>query len=292
MVSMNEAPVSCVSSFRTLRSRKQSSSNFLLLSINEVDTPKKALSFSASTPVNNIQENYIASDASLLTPIADQSPLRQRTITTTTTTATLDGFRGQFLLIPVTNGTNSTGNGPNVNECDGEPCFALTARNPSSDHTTSVNGDATVSKTHTSLANGYTCTDCLFHPHRKESFTTHSSSFAAQPAEAPPNALSPSSVSRFTSIYSRERSRKGKTGTTGLWLLSHSVIQTRRWKSNPNVPSMELNVVFLFRCLDVCIEYVFALQQTSSGPHRVLRHLVVQQRALAGFFGQKLTRER
>lgn len=101
----------CLCSSRTLRSKKQqSSSSGLSLSLSQAATPRKTLSFSAiSTPVNNsrsviVQESSTASDASLLTPIVDQSHLRQRTITTTTTTtsASVDGHWGQLfkILIP------------------------------------------------------------------------------------------------------------------------------------------------------------------------------------------------
>lgn len=88
---------------RTLRSRKQhSSSSSMFLSPIPAATPRKELSFSAvSTPVNSssFQESNIASDASLLTSIYDQSNLRQHTITTTTTMTSVDGLRGQFIYI-------------------------------------------------------------------------------------------------------------------------------------------------------------------------------------------------
>lgn len=96
----------CLCSSRTLRSKKQqSSSSGLSLSLSQAATPRKTLSFSAvSTPVNNsrcvtVQESSTASDASLLTPIVDQSHLRQRTITTTTTSTSVDGHWGQLLKI-------------------------------------------------------------------------------------------------------------------------------------------------------------------------------------------------
>ncbi|XP_053193989.1 SUN domain-containing protein 1 isoform X2 [Scomber japonicus] len=172
---------------RTQRSRKQqSSSGSLSLALSQAATPRKTLSFSAaSTPINNsssFQQSHTVSDASLLTPILDQSSLRQRTITTTTTTTTtsVDGHRGS-----------------------------------STDHSSSsVNGDvsASASKSHTTLANGYICKDCSLHSHRTESLTTRSSSSScSQAAEASTDALSLSS-SPFTSIYSRDRSRRNKTG--------------------------------------------------------------------------------
>ncbi|KAM7386872.1 hypothetical protein PAMA_009483 [Pampus argenteus] len=167
---------------RTLRSRKQQpSSASLSLSLSQAATPRKTLSFAAmSTPINNssiTQQSHTASEACLLTPILDQSSLRQRNITTTTTTTTtsVDGHWGR-------------------------------SADPSS---SSVNGDvsASASKSHTTLANGYICKDCSLHSHRTESLTTRSPS-SSQAGEA---ALSFSS-SPFTSIYSRDRSRRNKTG--------------------------------------------------------------------------------
>ncbi|XP_041812715.1 SUN domain-containing protein 1 isoform X2 [Chelmon rostratus] len=176
---------------RTLRSKKQQSgSGTLSLSLSQAATPRKTLSFSAvSTPVNNsssvVQESNTASDASLLTSFLDQSHLRQRTVTTTTTTTTtsVDGHLG---------------------------------RSFSADHSSSsVNGGAIASKSHTSLANGYICKDCSLHSQRMDSFITRSSSSSSssssQAAEASSDALS-SSSSPFTSIYSRDRSRRNKTG--------------------------------------------------------------------------------
>ncbi|GLD69104.1 SUN domain-containing protein 1 [Lates japonicus] len=87
---------------RTLRSKKQqagSSSSSLSLSLSQAATPRKTLSFSAvSTPINNsssFQESNAASDASLHSSILDQSHLRQRTITTTTTSMSVDGHWGR-----------------------------------------------------------------------------------------------------------------------------------------------------------------------------------------------------
>ncbi|XP_073350038.1 SUN domain-containing protein 1 isoform X2 [Pagrus major] len=177
---------------RTLRSKKQqSSSSGLSLSLSQAATPRKTLSFSAvSTPVNNssssrsviVQESSTASDASLLTPIVDQSHLRQRTVTTTTTTtsASVDGHW---------------------------------ERSFSADHSSSVNGDASASKSHTTLVNGYICKDCSLHS-QKDSYITRSSSkslSSSQAAEASSEAFS-SSSSPFTSIYSRDRSRRNKSG--------------------------------------------------------------------------------
>ncbi|XP_040013425.1 SUN domain-containing protein 1 isoform X2 [Xiphias gladius] len=171
---------------RTLRSRKQQSSS-LSLSLSQAATPRKTLSFSAvSTPMNNsssFQESNTVSDASLHSSILDQSQLRQRTITTTTTTTSMsvDGHWG---------------------------------RSSTTDHSSSnVNGDTGVSKSHTSLANGYICKDCSLHPQEMDSLITRSSSSSSssQAAEASTDVLS-SSSSPFTSIYSRHRNRRNKTG--------------------------------------------------------------------------------
>ncbi|XP_076607795.1 SUN domain-containing protein 1 isoform X8 [Chaetodon auriga] len=175
---------------RTLRSKKQQSgSGTLSLSLSQAATPRKTLSFSAvSTPVNNsssvIQESSTACDASLLTSFMDQSHLRHRTVTTTTTTTTSTSVDGHL------------------------------GRSFHADHSSSsVNGGASASKSHTSLANGYICKDCSLHSQKMDSFITRSSSSSSsssQAAEASLDALS-SSSSPFTSIYSRDRSRRNKT---------------------------------------------------------------------------------
>ncbi|XP_051243521.1 SUN domain-containing protein 1 isoform X10 [Dicentrarchus labrax] len=179
---------------RTLRSKKQqSSSGALSLSLSQVATPRKTLSFSAvSTPIINsssiVQESNTASDASLLPSILDQSHLRQRTVTTTTTTTSTS--------------------------VDGHWGCKPSGMSSSADHSSSgVNGDASASKSHTSLANGYICKDCSIHSHKTDSFITRSSSSSSsssQAAEASSGALY-SSSSPFTSIYTRDRSRRNKT---------------------------------------------------------------------------------
>ncbi|KAF7654117.1 hypothetical protein LDENG_00073840 [Lucifuga dentata] len=182
---------------RTLRSRKlQSGSSSQSLSLSQTTTPRKTLTFSVTnTPVNSssIQESHTASDASLLTSIQDQSYLRHRTATTetATNTTTVDGHWG----------SNAE----------------LTGRASGTDHaSSSVNGNvsASVSKCHTMLVNGYICKDCSLHSPRKEALTTHtSSSSLSQAAAASTSALpSPASASSFSSIYSREKSQRNKTG--------------------------------------------------------------------------------
>ncbi|CAJ1075001.1 SUN domain-containing protein 1 isoform X2 [Xyrichtys novacula] len=179
---------------RTTRSKKQqSSSGSLSLSLSQAVTPRKTLSFTAmSTPINSsssVQESIQESEASLLTPILDQSHLRQRSVTTTTTTTSVDGHWG---------------------------------KSHRADHSSSsVNGDASAStsKSHASLHNGYICKDCSLHSQKSDSSTitqTSSSPLSSQAAVASSDAFfaasSSSSSSPFTSIYSRDRSRRNKTG--------------------------------------------------------------------------------
>ncbi|XP_069558886.1 SUN domain-containing protein 1 isoform X3 [Brachyistius frenatus] len=167
---------------RTLRSRKQqSTTGSLTLSLSQAATPRKNLTFSAtSTPINNssdLQESNAASDASQLTSILDRSCLKQHTVTTTT--RTVDGQWGQR----------------------------------SAHSSSSVNGDANASKSHTSLANGYICKDCSLHSQKMDSLITRSSSSwsSSHAAEASTDALS-SPSSPFTRLYTRDRSRRNKTG--------------------------------------------------------------------------------
>nr|XP_004558347.1 SUN domain-containing protein 1 isoform X6 [Maylandia zebra] len=174
---------------RTLQSRKQqSSSNSLSLSLSQAATPRKTLTFSAgNTPINSsssLQQSSTASDAAQITAIVEQPHLRQRTVTTTTTTTCVDGHWGQT------------------------PSHSLS----------SVNGDASTSKSHAALSNGYICRDCSVHSQKTDSFVTQSassllsssSSSTFQAAEPSTDALS-STSSPFTSIYSRDRSRRNKT---------------------------------------------------------------------------------
>ncbi|XP_055008582.1 SUN domain-containing protein 1 isoform X2 [Boleophthalmus pectinirostris] len=174
---------------RTSRSKKQQSAS-RSLSLSQVSTPRVALSFSAvSTPIQHnseLQESNTAFDASLHSSTLDQSQLRQRNISTIiTTTSTVHEHRQK-------------GSG--------------------SDHSTSVNGgcSANSSKSHTTVANGYLCKDCAHHSQRTGALTTQttsssSSSSSSRVQEASTDVLS-SSSSPFTSIYSRDRSRRNKTG--------------------------------------------------------------------------------
>ncbi|XP_034394392.1 SUN domain-containing protein 1 isoform X2 [Cyclopterus lumpus] len=209
---------------RTLRSKKQqqqqSSSSSLSLSLSQAATPRKTLSFSAAnTPINSssssiiINEGNAASGGSLLTSILDQSHLRQRT--TTTTTTSVDGNWG---------------------------------RSSSNDlRSSKVNGDASASKLHTSLTNGYICKDCSFHSQKTDSpITQCSSSSSSQAAEASSEGLFSSSSSPFTSIYSRDRSRRSKTGV--LVSMSHTCVRYSKRALAPIVSLVALlcnNVLWL-----------------------------------------------
>ncbi|XP_068574338.1 SUN domain-containing protein 1 isoform X2 [Cebidichthys violaceus] len=213
---------------RTLRSKKQqqqSSSSSLSLSLSQADTPRKTLSFSAAnTPINNsssssiiIHEGNTASDGSLLSSILDQSHLRQRTVTTTTTSTSVDGHWG---------------------------------KSSSNDHRSSnVNGDASASKSHTSLANGYICKDCSFHSQKTDSPITQSSSLlsSSQAAQASSEGLFSSSTSSpFTSVYSRDRSRRNKTGV--LVSMSNTCVRYSKRALAPIVSLVTLlfnNVIWL-----------------------------------------------
>lgn len=93
-------------------------------------------------------------------------------------------------------------------------CWSPSGRSSTTDHSSSnVNGDTSVSKSHASLANGYICKDCSIHSQEMDSLITRSSSSSSssQAAEASTGALS-SSSSPFTSVYSRDRSQRSKTG--------------------------------------------------------------------------------
>ncbi|MEQ2253039.1 hypothetical protein ILYODFUR_027953, partial [Ilyodon furcidens] len=174
----------------TPRSRKQQSmSSSMSLSLSQIATPRQTLSFSAaSTPMDSSRtthESVRASDVSQLASAHEQSHLRQRRVTTTTTTTTVDGQWGQR----------------------------------SSHSSSNINGDASISKSGASLPNGYICKDCSFHTQKKTSHITQSSSSSlsasssssCQAAEFSTDALS-SVSSPYTSIYTRDRSQRNKTG--------------------------------------------------------------------------------
>uniref|UniRef100_A0A3Q4G4G7 Sad1 and UNC84 domain containing 1b n=1 Tax=Neolamprologus brichardi TaxID=32507 RepID=A0A3Q4G4G7_NEOBR len=138
----------------------------------------------------------------------------------------------------------------------------------------SVNGDASTSKSHAALSNGYICRDCSVHSQKTDSFVTQSassllsssSSSTFQAAEPSTDALS-STSSPFTSIYSRDRTHSSycgsmnvkdlvtedashlnlngsllKAGKGLLWFLATG------WYQLVSLMSL-LNVFFLTRCL-------------------------------------------
>ncbi|XP_017277420.1 SUN domain-containing protein 1 isoform X2 [Kryptolebias marmoratus] len=189
---------------RTSRRRRQQSSS-LSLSLSQIATPRQTLSFSdASTPIDNsrrIQESNRMSEVSQVASAYDQSHPRQRKVTTTVTTTTFDGQWGQI----------------------------------SSHSSSGVNGDASTSKSHTSLANGYICKDCSLHSQKTDSFITQSSSSQATElsADAPSASSSP-----ITSIYTRDRSRKNKTGV--LMLVCNSCVRYSKKALEPIVSLISL----------------------------------------------------
>ncbi|XP_068192152.1 SUN domain-containing protein 1 isoform X2 [Antennarius striatus] len=171
---------------RTLRSKKlQSASGGLSLSLSQLETPRKTLSFSAvNTPINSSIIQETNTDASLLTSTLDHSHIRQRTITTTKTTSS--------------------------SSVDGHWERSFTADRSSS----SVNGDASASHSHATLHNGYICKDCSLNSQKMDSYITQSSSqscLSSHAAEDSSDALSASS-SQYTSIYTRDRTQRKKTG--------------------------------------------------------------------------------
>lgn len=89
-------------------------------------------------------------------------------------------------------------------------CFCHLLSGHISSHSSSgVNGDASTSKSHTPLANGYICRDCSLHSDKSDSYITRSSS--SQAAELSSDVPS-ASFSPISSVYTRDRSRKNKTG--------------------------------------------------------------------------------
>ncbi|XP_078807730.1 SUN domain-containing protein 1 isoform X8 [Oryzias latipes] len=165
---------------RTLRSRKQqqqSLSSSMSLSLSQVATPRQTLSFSAvSTPIDGsssrVQESSTEFEASQLTSVYSRSHTRKQTVSTISTTTTVDLCRGQ-----------------------------------SSAQKSNVNGKASASKSHMALSNGYICNNCSLHAQKTDACMSNSS---CQAQEVSTEALS-STSSPFTSVYTRDRSRKNKT---------------------------------------------------------------------------------
>uniref|UniRef100_H3DKT7 Sad1 and UNC84 domain containing 1b n=1 Tax=Tetraodon nigroviridis TaxID=99883 RepID=H3DKT7_TETNG len=161
------------STTRTLRNKKQQSgSGGLSLSLSQAATPRKTLSFSA---VNTPVNSGIFQESSTATDAALFTGLDESHLRqrTVTTTNTFTCVDGQA----------------------------------------GVNGDTSASKAHASLTNGYICKDCSFPSQKIDTFITQSSSSSSQLAQSSSDILSSSSSSSpFTSVYSRDRSRRSKTG--------------------------------------------------------------------------------
>uniref|UniRef100_A0A3B3BUL9 Sad1 and UNC84 domain containing 1 n=2 Tax=Oryzias melastigma TaxID=30732 RepID=A0A3B3BUL9_ORYME len=172
---------------RTVRSRKhqqqqQSLSSSMSLSLSQVATPRQTLSFSAvSTPIDGssrVQESSTESEASQLTSAYSRSQMRKQSVSTISTTSTVD------------------------------VCWVQ-----SSAHKSSANGGASSSKSHVALSNGYICNNCSLHSQKTNTCTAKSS---CQAQELSTQALSSSSSSPFTSVYTRDRSRKNKTAHSSI----------------------------------------------------------------------------
>lgn len=107
-------------------------------------------------------------------------------------------------------------------------CRSASGWRTCSDHRSGVNGDTSASKSHSSPTNGYICKDCSFHSQRTDAYVTQSaSSSSSQLVQSSSDILSSSSSSSspFTSIYSRDRSRRNKTG-------EELFCSARRWRDS------------------------------------------------------------
>lgn len=151
-------------------------------------------------------------------------------------------------------------------------CWSPTGKSSTTDHSSSnVNGDTSVSKSHVSLANGYICKDCSLHSQEMDSLITRSSSSSSpssQAAEASTAALSLSS-SPFTSVYSRDRSQRSKTGekqsdwsVTVYWIFQTCSSQTISWGpicefscGNENIIGSGLSPGVLVSISKTCMRY-------------------------------------
>ncbi|XP_062388342.1 SUN domain-containing protein 1-like isoform X2 [Sardina pilchardus] len=101
----------------------------------------------------------------------------------------------------------------------------LKGRSVRTEHSSSsrVNGNAGVTHSHTTVANGYICRDCSLHGEHKEALTAYSSSGASSSSSSSSSAAALASAaaggdaglhlsSTATSIYSSKRSQKHRTG--------------------------------------------------------------------------------
>uniref|UniRef100_A0A3B5QEI5 Sad1 and UNC84 domain containing 1b n=1 Tax=Xiphophorus maculatus TaxID=8083 RepID=A0A3B5QEI5_XIPMA len=193
---------------RTPRNRKQkSTSSSVSLSLSQIATPRQTLSFSAaSTPIDRTShENVTTVDVSRLVSAQEQYHLRQRRGTTIRATTTVDGQWEQH----------------------------------SSQSSSNTNGEASFSKSKTSVPNGYICKDCSFHSQQSDSRVTRSSltslsssSSSCQEAELSTDGLT-SISSPYTNIYTRDRSRRNKSGV--LMSISNSCVRYSKKALSPIV---------------------------------------------------------
>lgn len=172
----------------------------------------------------------------------------------------------------------------NLPECRGNVAVSCGFAPGHSDRaSSSVNGNASASKSHASHANGYICKDCSSHSHKSDSIISQSSSaslLSSQAAEASSGILSTStSSSPFTSIYSRDRSRRTKTGEWTGWASNRCSRLSFLLRSK--LQGAEVFLTSVSRCPVLTVQHVCAVQQTSLGPPCVVRHPPLQQRALA-----------
>ncbi|XP_054891131.1 SUN domain-containing protein 1 isoform X2 [Poeciliopsis prolifica] len=192
---------------RTPRNRKQkSTSSSVSLSLSQIATPRQNLSFSdASTPIDRTShENVTTYDVSRLVSAREQYHLRQRRGTTIRSSTTVDGQWEQH----------------------------------SSESSSNVNGEASFSKSNASVPNGYICKDCSFHSQQshsrvtRSSLTSLSSSPSCQAAELSTDGLT-SVSSPYTNIYTRDRSRRNKSGV--LMSMSNSCVHYSKKALSPIV---------------------------------------------------------
>uniref|UniRef100_A0A3P9HK13 Sad1 and UNC84 domain containing 1 n=1 Tax=Oryzias latipes TaxID=8090 RepID=A0A3P9HK13_ORYLA len=87
-------------------------------------------------------------------------------------------------------------------------CRVFSSVGQSSAQKSNVNGKASASKSHMALSNGYICNNCSLHAQKTDACM---SKLSCQAQEVSTEALS-STSSPFTSVYTRDRSRKNKTG--------------------------------------------------------------------------------
>ncbi|XP_035260717.1 SUN domain-containing protein 1-like isoform X2 [Anguilla anguilla] len=172
---------------RTLKSRRQHQS--LSSSQSLLHTPRKSQSGAALLAHTSLH-SCAASDSSLLSTMLDESCIQERTL--------VDSFWGLD------------------EETD------LRDQSLRADRSVAlVNGDTNSAQTQTSVLNGYICGDCSVHSERKDALTAYSSSrnnssssssCAAVSRSAHTDSASAAAAASSTTIYSRDKSRKHKTG--------------------------------------------------------------------------------